>query len=141
MVRAMDRALADYCRADYCRADVTQPIFEGWISSNVTSPVTLRQRSLGDTQDGTTGFYTPTWTEITIDALLSFGPTSTQNLPVGEVGNLDGAIRTIDAIKQGDEFKWGNTYFKIVTAVRKVIERDGNFVCYKAGFREQELRS
>lgn len=141
MVRAMDRALADYCRADYCRADIVQPIFEGWISSNITYPVTLRQRSLGDSQDATTGFFTTSWTESTVDALLSFGPTSTQNLPAGDVGNLDGTIRCLAAIKQNDEFKWGGDYYRIVTAVRRVVERDGNFVCYKAGFRKQELRS
>ena len=143
--RHMDPHRIGAGRIGYDRIGVIQPSFQSIITNSLgkTVQVTRRRRELG-APNAETGWPIITWTEITIDAILNFGPSRKTDLPPGIVGTLDGVIYTVDPLKYQDQFEYplgSSIYYEVVSPCQERRGLEGGFLFRRAAFRKLELSS
>jgi len=126
-------------RIGYSRIGVLNPLFEGWIAQKQTVEVTRRRRIVSLVSDVYTGHPVISWEESTIDAILKFNVSTTNDYGAGGIGVLDGTIQCVDPLFHLDQFDYQGERFEIMHPPRLVWGRDGGFLHRKAAFRRIEL--
>jgi len=107
------------------RVGVREPYFDSIIAKDLTVEVTRKKRLLGSSQNSTTGWFTVTWEDVTIDAVVTLSRGSRQELDAGIYGSQQGIIRTADPLNAEDRIVFQGVIYVVLNPVREIRKGEG----------------
>jgi hypothetical protein len=116
----MDKAILGYCRLGYFRLGVFNDQWDKLLQqfeSLGSCEVTRRQLQLDSPRDSTTGWWTKSFHEETVEMPIIQKGTNQSLLPPGTYVRTDALGLTADSVVEGDEILANGTYYE-VEAVR-----------------------
>lgn len=135
----MDPAILGYCRLGYFRLGVLNPVFERMIVNNQTETVIHQKRTVVGSRDSVTGHLDVTWTDYTIEAVISQGPAGRLDLPPGVSGLLDAVITAVDPLWHLDRIIHESLVFEIAHPPVETRGRKGGFLMRMADLKKLGL--
>jgi len=123
----MDKAILGYCRVGYFRIGVFNDQWDRLLQqfqSLGSCDVTRRRLQLDYPRDSTTGWWTKSFEETTIEMPIIQKGSSHSLLPPGTYVRTDALGLTADVVVEGDEILFNSAYYE-VEAVRPYYFLDG----------------
>lgn len=116
----MDKAIVGACRVGYCRVGVYRPDFDRLVKrleslGSLSAEFTRRRLQLDSPPDSTTGWYSKSFEDFTIDGVLVERSTSRVSMVAGVHILLDATLVTADVLELGDEVydDYSNRYYEV----------------------------
>lgn len=140
MVRRFDSHVIGYMRIGYSRIGVTHPVWEKTMAYDLPVEVTRHKRVIAERQRVRTGQPVFSWTDFTIDAIITLSDSSMSHTEAGSFGDLNGKIMTADPIKLGDHISFKGVRYEVSKPMIEKRCMRGMFWYRLAGLKKLEFK-